>query len=950
MRKYLLLFSSILTVLIPTIGNAQLSVGVSSSTQCINASGTATVFVTATPTNAATYSWSVLSPGCAGTFTNLSASGATAGITYPCCGLFTITCSAYTSTNSLISSTTIVTNVICGPSLSIASTATNNTICAGGPAATLTASGATSYTWMPWSTTGSTLLANQGNMCYTLSGTNGSCTSLALYCLSLTPYSNTLAISGNTLICLGQSATLTASGASSYSWFPGGATTSSIVVSPVVSTLYQVYDISGSVLCPGNASQPVIVNANPTINVVSSSTLITCGNTTTFVAMGNGQNYTWSNALTGSVAPVAPLVSTCYSVISTFTSSGCTTMTSVCVTVLPASMSVIGSNSVCLGSGISLTATPAGSFTWNPGGLAGSPVTVSPLSSTTFTVNGVLSNGCSVTNSHVVAVVPINSISVSGNSVVCSGQSTTLTASGAASFSWNPGGITSNPAVLSPSVNTMYTVYQTGGAACPGTVTAVVLVTPVPTIVTSALPGATVLCGNTATLSALSNGLTYAWSTGQNTSLIMVTPTVNTCYSVSVGNSSGCTNTSVICVTVAPAQLSVTGNNTVCLGSSTNLTVTPAGNYTWSPVSLSGSVVNVLPVSSTVYTVNGAFTNGCTGNGTFAVQTDTSCAMVWPGDANSDGVVNSSDVFEIGLCFNATGAARSPTSNAWTAQYATVWTGTVSSGKNKCHADCDGDGAINFNDTIAITANYLSTHAFRGVPSANPDLHIEAPFTKVFPGWNKVNIVLGDSITPAAQLFGLAFDLTFNQQMVENNEAYLTYPSTFLNAGGQNVVLRKLVFSAGVLHAASVRTDGNNVTGKGVLAEFWFKVKEGFPEETPMQFGLSDARKIDNTGVLSGLTTGTTVLAVSNDITTLAETQGSFEPRIYPQPAVGELHILSPERLVRCTITNLIGANVCNESFNGSTIIDVTSFAPGTYIICLESGINRVYRKMIVTD
>ena len=76
--------------------------------------------------------------------------------------------------------------------------------------------------------------------------------------------SGTLSVSatGSSTICDGQSVTLNASGGTSYSWSPGGATTASITVSPTTSTTYTVTGIvNGS---SQNQTIAVTVNNKPT--------------------------------------------------------------------------------------------------------------------------------------------------------------------------------------------------------------------------------------------------------------------------------------------------------------------------------------------------------------------------------------------------------------------------------------------------------------------------------------------------------------------------------------------------------------------------------------------------------------------------------------------------------------------------------------------------------------
>ncbi|MFY7883943.1 MAG: hypothetical protein ACOVOV_03760, partial [Dolichospermum sp.] len=102
----------------------------------------------------------------------------------------------------------------------------------------------------------------------------------------------TISVSGNTLICSGQTTTLTANGAPSYSW-SNGATTSSLVVTPNVNTTYNA-SASGS-LCANTSAITVSVIPTPTITV-SSNTFICQGlGSATLIASG-ANTFTWANS------------------------------------------------------------------------------------------------------------------------------------------------------------------------------------------------------------------------------------------------------------------------------------------------------------------------------------------------------------------------------------------------------------------------------------------------------------------------------------------------------------------------------------------------------------------------------------------------------------------------------------------------------------------------------
>ena len=88
---------------------------------------------------------------------------------------------------------------------------------------------------------------------------------------------------------------------------------------------------------------------------------------------------------------------------------------------------------------------------------------------------------------------------------ICSGESVTLTASGASSLSWDNGIGATNPATVSPTSTTTYEVTGTDGNGCVNTDQVIVTVNDVPSI-----SGATEVCADaTITLSADITGGTW---------------------------------------------------------------------------------------------------------------------------------------------------------------------------------------------------------------------------------------------------------------------------------------------------------------------------------------------------------------------------------------------------------------------------------------------------------
>ena len=431
------------------------------------------------------------------------------------------------------------------PTLSVNSS--TNSICLG-KTVTLTASGAVNYTWTNGVSNGVSFTPTATQV-YTVTGQNGCGTSTAITAVSIAPLGVSL-ISTPTVVCAGSTATLTAaSAATSYSWYPVLSTAgSSLVVSPQANTIYTVAASDGT--CFGAAT--VAVNTNPVPTVVATPTLATiCAGDQLVLSASGANSYTWSPGNTsGNSVTVSPNAPTAYQVTGS-NSFGCNGSANLAIIVISSpSLSVVAdAYLICSGSAVNLSVTGANSYTWNTGS-NNTTISVNPNMTSSFTVTGEV-NGC--LSNTVISISVLNpSVAISGNTAVCAGQSATLIASGATSYSWNTGA-TGNSILVNPTTNTVYTVYASTNSIsinCPSTNSVNITVKPLPNIV--ATVGSTNVCKGDLCILTASGASTYSWSNGSTTPSISITHSLITTinYSVTGTSSLNCVNTATVQVKV----------------------------------------------------------------------------------------------------------------------------------------------------------------------------------------------------------------------------------------------------------------------------------------------------------------------------------------------------------------------------------------------------------------
>ena len=318
-------------------------------------------------------------------------------------------------------------------------------------------------------------------------------------------------------ICQGGSGTLTASSSTAggtWTWSLGGnilGSGSTLSVNPTTSTTYSVqYNVNG---CTSTSTVLVSVEATPQPQIVNDS--ICLGQTgTLFVSnVSAGGTYLWSTGATTASLSAAPTTNTTYSVVYT-SANGCVAPSvSADIIVKPNPIVTVVNDTICIGSSTTITSTvdlPGGSYTWSPLPSSSNSITVTPNTTSTYTVIYNL-QGCTDTASATVVVNPIPVASTS-NTTICFGDVATLTASANlpnGTYLWSTSE-TTNSIQVSPGTTTTYSVAYTLNNCTSPSVNAIVTVNPIPVVT---LSSATICEGDNVTLTATPNltGGSYTW-------------------------------------------------------------------------------------------------------------------------------------------------------------------------------------------------------------------------------------------------------------------------------------------------------------------------------------------------------------------------------------------------------------------------------------------------------
>ena len=292
---------------------------------------------------------------------------------------------------------------------------------------------------------------------------------------------------------------------------------------------------------------------------------------------------------------------------------------------------IVGNTTSCLGDQQVFSVLPAPgavSYNWTlPGGWTGtstnSAITATVAGSGTISVSAsyTCGNTTPVVLSFSTIMPPVVAIAPVSPNLICSGNTVAINTSGAVFYTLEPGTITNGPPfIVNPNVTTTYTLYGVDATNCTS------INGPVVTVFVNETPSVTVnsgeICiGQSFTINP-SGANSYIISGG----FAIVSPISAgvSSYTVVGTGTNGCVSSPAISnVTVNPLpNVQASSSRTViCKNETTTITANGANTYSWSN-GASGSPIVVSPTLTTLYTVTGVGTGGCTKTAQINIKVD----------------------------------------------------------------------------------------------------------------------------------------------------------------------------------------------------------------------------------------------------------------------------------------------------------------------------------------
>ncbi len=342
-----------------------------------------------------------------------------------------------------------------------------DTICPGTPD-TLYASGGTTYLWNNSSTVTALTVSPVTTKTFTLEAFNGTCTKDTTFTIVVVPAPTPVISASKTTACKGDTLTIWGSGGTTYLW-NNGSTKTTIHVTLDSTSTYKLYEKGGTCEDSITITITLIPDIAATASVQFDS--ICPGDNDILTASGTGgpATYVWNTGATTSAITVNPTTTTTY----TATVNGtCNSLTkTLTVKVIPVPVPIItGQNWQCKNGVSTLTVTSSSNpttYVWSNGKTTSTITTVPITKDTTYKVIATNALGCKDSTTYTVDLRVPPSILITPPALACAGNDVLLSASGSGqgpfTYTWEPGGATTDTITVNPSSTTTYTVTVSNG-------------------------------------------------------------------------------------------------------------------------------------------------------------------------------------------------------------------------------------------------------------------------------------------------------------------------------------------------------------------------------------------------------------------------------------------------------------------------------------------------------
>jgi hypothetical protein len=383
-------------------------------------------------------------------------------------------------------------------------------------------------------------------------------------------------------VCPGTPITFTAQGADTYVWYYGYSTANPLVYSPPSPTSIFVTGTNTATGCTAMATLNIPVKPRPTITVTQGPAYV-CEGTHTYVSVsGNSDYYTWSDGVTRPDS--FSVTQSFYGVVTGYSSTtGCASQAyNPIITVFPAPAIYINSYPACRGEMNYVTAQGGNSYVWNTGS-TNMQIGFLADNDTSFSVIGTGGAGCTDTAYVTVHVNPLPAVmATASEDTVCGNTYVNFYASGADTYNWNYGCQDDTITHFVASSEDLHVTGTDTVSGCQNNASIHIEHVYMPDL---SPYGQTIYCFGDSLNVAAQNYDGYTWypggATGEHPQLYTPVSVTYTVTGIRTGTSCIATDSIAITIVPLPAVTAIADMDSVCPGSTVNLSATGADYFYW---------------------------------------------------------------------------------------------------------------------------------------------------------------------------------------------------------------------------------------------------------------------------------------------------------------------------------------------------------------------------------
>jgi hypothetical protein len=333
-------------------------------------------------------------------------------------------------------------------------------------------------------------------------------------------------------------------------------------------------------------------------------------------------------------------------------------------------------------------------------------------------------------------------------------------------------------------------------------------------------------------------------------------------------------------------------------------------------------------------------------------------SCVWAGDTDTTQTVNNFDLLPIGLGYGEVDYVRPNADLLFDCEPNRDWTNsTPLSNINYKHSDCDGNGIVNADDTMAISLNWGQFYVKNNSTSSSNSIPLYTDYYQTVEGATiQVPIILGDSLNPVDSAYGIAFTINYDPTLVDTHSVSVNFMNSWFGQINTDMIsVSKDFYTPGQIQVGLTRIDHTYRSGMGQIGAIQMTIKDDIIKKsanTHLNMFIDNVRLISDQEVeISTVPVYTYVLIVDTTVTTsLGEIETGEKLLVYPNPASSTVHLESTESILQqVEVFNVAGQRLMHKTMQSNQhTIPVADLSEGIYLLRVQTDKGLHQKRMIV--